>query len=115
MIKVVRYIGSDGSDDFGAWLEKQSPAVRARILARIDRVELGNFGDYKSVGAGVFELRIHHGPGYRVYFGRDGELLVILLAGGTKKRQARDIGFAIDNWRGYKREKLNADQNSSSQ
>ena len=112
MIKVVRSIGHDGSDDFGTWLEKQSSETRARIQTRIDRVELGNFGDHKGVGAGVFELRVHHGPGYRVYYGRDGDLLVILLAGGTKNRQAHDIERAITNWRAYRQEKRNADQNS---
>ena len=112
MIKVVRYIRSDGSDDFGTWLEKQSSEIRARIQTRIDRMELGNFGDYKGVGAGVFELRVHSGPGYRVYYGRDGDLLVILLVGGTKKRQARHIERAIANWTAYRQEKRNADQNA---
>ena len=112
MIEVVRYIGSDGSDDFGTWLEQQNAELRARILTRIDRVELGNFGDHKGVGGGVFELRFHHGPGYRVYYGRDGDRLVILLAGGTKKRQARDINRAIANWRAWKEEKRNANQDS---
>ena len=112
MIKVARYIASDGTDDFGTWLQKQTPETRARIQTRIDRVELGNFGDHKSVGAGVFELRVHHGPGLRVYYGRDGDLLVILLAGGTKKRQVRDIERATANLRAYRQEKRNADQDT---
>ena len=112
MIKVVRYIASDGFDDFGTWLQKQTPETRARIQTRIDRIELGNFGDHKSVGAGVFELRVHHGPGFRVYCGRDGEMLVILLAGGTKKRQARDVERATASWRAYRQEKRNADENT---
>lgn len=111
-MKVVRYIASDGSDEFGTWLQKQTPEVRARIQTRIDRVELGNFGDYKSVGGGVFELRVHHGSGYRVYYGRDGHLLVVLLAAGTKKQQARDIERAIANWTAYRQEKRNADQST---
>ena len=84
--------------------------MRARVQTRLDRVELGNFGDHRAVGFGVFELRIHHGPGYRVYYGRDGDVLVILLAGGTKKRQQSDIDRAVENWNAYKREKRNADQ-----
>ena len=112
MIKVVRYIASDGSDDFGTWLAKQTPETRAGIQTRIDRIELGNFGDHKSVGAGVFELRVHRGPGFRVYYGRDGNLLVILLAGGTKQRQARDIELATASWRAYRQEKRNADENT---
>jgi putative addiction module killer protein len=59
----------------------------------------------KGVGSGVFELRIHFGPGYRVYFGKDGEHLVILLGGGTKQRQQRDIAAAVANWEDYKRRK----------
>ena len=110
MIRIVRYIGSDGSDQFGSWLEKQTSEVRARVQTRLDRVELGNFGDHRAVGSGVFELRIHHGPGYRVYYGRDGDALVILLAGGTKQRQQRDIARAVDDWNAYRREKRNADQ-----
>ncbi|MXZ26685.1 MAG: hypothetical protein F4222_06705 [Gammaproteobacteria bacterium] len=76
----------------------------------MDRVELGNFGDHRAVGSGVFELRIHHGSGYRAYYGRDGDELVIMLAGGAKKRQQRDIDRATENWDAYKREKRNADQ-----
>ena len=110
MIQIARYVGSDGADEFGSWFRRQSSEVRARVQTRLDRVELGNFGDHRAVGAGVFELRIHHGPGYRVYFGRDGDELVILLAGGAKTRQQRDIGRAIESWSAYKREKGNANQ-----
>ena len=109
MIQVVRYISSSGVDYFGSWFEKQTLETRARIQARIDRVELGNFGDHRSVGGGVFELRVHWGSGYRVYYGRDGDLLVVLLAGGAKKRQAQDIERAIRNWNEYKQEKRSAD------
>ena len=82
--------------------------TRGCIQSRIDRIELGNLGDHKSVGQGVFELRIHYGPGYRVYLGRDGEALVILLGGGTKKRQSRDIETAQSRWDAYQQEKRNA-------
>lgn len=112
MIDVVRYIGPDGSDRLGAWLERQNSETRARVQTRIDRMELGNLGDHRGVGAGVFELRIHRGPGYRLYFGRDGDDLVVLLGAGTKQRQARDINRALADWRAYRREKRNADQTS---
>ena len=80
---------------FDAWFEalKDKQAAR-RIQARIDRVEDGNFGDHKSVGHGVSELRIHHGPGYRVYFTLRRLEIVILLAGGDKSSQAKDIETA---------------------
>jgi len=80
---------------FDAWFEalKDKQAAR-RIQARIDRVEDGNFGDHKSVGHGVSELRIHHGPGYRVYFTQRGPKIVILLAGGDKSSQTKDINTA---------------------
>ena len=75
---------------------------RAQIEVRLDRLELGNFGDCKPAGEGVLELRIDFGPGYRVYFGKDGESLVILLAGGTKRRQQQDIKAAQERWQDYK-------------
>ncbi len=68
--------------------------ARARIQARLDRLELGNPGDWAPVGSGVCELRIHYGPGYRVYFVRRGETLIVLLAGGDKSTQSRDIDMA---------------------
>src|ERR1700756_3048052 len=70
---------------------------------RFARLEQGNLSNVKSVGEGVLEYRINFGPGYRVYFGRDGEALVILLTGGTKKRQRRDIEQAKELWADYKR------------
>lgn len=74
----------------------------AVIRARINRLELGNFGDCKSVGAGVLELRVSFGPGYRVYFGRDGNTVVVLLYGGDKGSQTRDILKAKLFWKEYK-------------
>jgi putative addiction module killer protein len=81
---------------FTRWLAKlRDGRARARIQARIDRLELGNPGDTKSVGGGVSEMRIDYGPGYRVYFIRRGEALVILVAGGDKRTQDYDIATAI--------------------
>ena len=108
MTKVVHYVSEDGADPFDAWFGNLSSEARARVQTRIDRVELGNFGDHRSVGEGVCELRIDFGPGYRAYYGRDGEKLVVLLGGGTKKRQSGDIARAQSCWRAYKQEKRNA-------
>ena len=85
------------TDIFARWLHKlDDNQARYRIQARIDRLSGGNAGDVKPVGKGVSEMRIDHGPGYRVYFVQRDRALVILLAGGTKKTQARDIVAAID-------------------
>jgi putative addiction module killer protein len=79
------YARSDGSEPFTQWLRGlRDGTTRNRIRQRIARIRLGNFGDVRSVGDGVQELRIHFGPGYRVYFGREGDALVILLCGGDK-------------------------------
>jgi putative addiction module killer protein len=75
------------------------------VTEALDRLALGNFSAIKSVGRGVHELRINFGPGYRVYCGRDGETLVILLGGGTKKRQQQDIETAQSLWGQYKKRK----------
>jgi putative addiction module killer protein len=75
--------------------------ARARIRSRLDRVEQGNYGDYKSVGEGVYELRFFFGPGYRIYFGEDGEITVLLLCGGDKTSQRRDIIQAQSFWQDY--------------
>jgi putative addiction module killer protein len=83
------------TDLFANWLRKlRDEQARARILIRIRRLSLGNFGDVKPVGEGVSELRIDYGPGYRVYFQRIGKLLVLLLIGGSKKTQQADIARA---------------------
>lgn len=75
------------------------------MAGAVVRMEHGNLSNVKSVGEGVLEYRIDFGPGYRVYFGRDGEVLVMLLIGGTKKRQHRDIVTAKEYWRDYKQTK----------
>ena len=86
----------DQTETFSRWLRNLGDRqARNRILARIDRFRFGNPGDAKPVGGGVSEMRIHAGPGYRVYFTRRGETLVILLAGGDKSSQDNDIATAM--------------------
>ena len=84
------------TDTFSKWIDGlQDIRARARVQARIERLAHGNLGDVKPVGEGVSELRIDYGPGYRVYFKKIGNVVVVLLAGGSKKTQARDIKTAL--------------------
>jgi putative addiction module killer protein len=96
MIEVRRYLTASGKDVIGEWLESLNDArARARINVRFARLTVGNFGDCKRLREGVHELRIDYGPGYRVYFTRIGDSVVLLLCGGDKRGQLRDIERAI--------------------
>ncbi len=103
--ELLECVDSRGIAPFAEWRERLDPTTRARVTTAIFRLESGNFSAVKGVGAGVFELRLDFGPGYRVYFGKDGEQLVVLLGGGTKKRQQTDIASAQALWQEYKRTK----------
>ena len=105
MIELRQYIDRQGRNPFDRWFEKLDNTTQARIVTALDRLERGNTSAAKGVGAGTFELRLDFGPGYRIYFGKDGDTLVILLGGGTKKRQQADIEAAQIRWQEYKRRK----------
>jgi len=97
------YLTLDGRSPFDVWLRAlRDRRARARIRIRLDRVYLGNLGDYRSVGDGVYELRVPYGPGYRVYFGLVTPSEMILLTGGDKSSQRRDIERARDYWFDYR-------------
>jgi putative addiction module killer protein len=96
------YINDSGRKPYDDWFASLPMHVQIVVANRIDRVEQGNFGDTKPVGDGVNELRIDFGPGYRVYYGLDGRTVVLLLCGGDKKTQARDITQAKRYWNDYK-------------
>ena len=96
----------DGRSPFGTWFKRLAPVAAARIDKYLRRMAQGNFGDSKSVGDGTRELRMNFGPGYRVYYGRDGKRLIILLAGGSKGSQTRDIREARRRWNRYKTERM---------
>jgi putative addiction module killer protein len=99
---VLEYLDRQGRSPFAAWFEDLDPAAAAKVTTAMTRLSLGNISNVKGVGAEVFETKIAFGPGYRVYFGKDGESLVILLAGGTKRRQQQDIKVAQERWQDYK-------------
>ena len=97
------YRDPNGREPYTKWLESiQELEAQERIQTRLYRVEEGNLGDYRSVGDGVFELRFRFGPGYRVYFGQIGNTIVLLLCGGDKSSQTRDIKQAKAYWQEYK-------------
>lgn len=101
---VVIYADTSGREPFTEWLEGlRDPQARRRILTRLRRVEQGNYGDYKSLQDGVYELRFPFGPGHRVYFGEDGNTVVVILAGGDKSSQTTDIDRAKTSWKEYQR------------
>ena len=105
MIELRGYIDESGNKRFARWLEALDAAAAAKVTIALARMELGNFSKVKGVGSGVFEYKIDFGPGYRIYFGKDGDRLVILIGGGTKKRQEQDIAEAHQCWAAYKRRK----------
>lgn len=97
---VRRYSDKNGRVPVTEWLNSlKDHKAHVAIIIRIHRVELGNFGDQDSVGGGVYELRIDFGPGYRVYYGMSGRQIVLLLCGGTKGSQRRDIAKAKRYWK----------------
>lgn len=103
-MEVLRYQTESGRDVIGLWLrELNDSQAKARIVARITRLAVGNFGDCKALRDGVSELRIDWGPGYRVYFAMSGRTCVLLLCGGDKRKQTADIKRAVEYWRDYKR------------
>ncbi len=100
---VYHYLTPRGVDVFQEWLDELSDLKgRVAVLRRVDRLARGVIGDYKFIAAGVWELRIDCGPGYRVYFGRQGKELVLLLCGGSKRTQAADIEEALRYWKDYR-------------
>jgi putative addiction module killer protein len=105
MIELVQYETATGVCPFADWFDRLDSRAALKVRAALARMEAGNPGDARTVGEGVLERRIDWGPGYRVYFGRDGERMVVLLVGGTKKRQQSDVKQAKAYWADYRRRK----------
>jgi putative addiction module killer protein len=106
--QVIFYRNKNGSEPFIEWHEALPDAIaRKRIITRIRRLESGNYGDCEPIGDGLSELRMFFGPGYRAYFGEEGGNIVIMLCGGDKRTQDKDIRTAKEYWKEYMRhEKL---------
>jgi len=102
--KVIEYV-KNGSSPFGMWFSALDAQAAAKVAVALYRLEQGNTSNVKSVGQGVLEYKIDFGPGYRVYFGQEGDELVILLGGGSKKTQQKDIRTACELWSEYKQTK----------
>ncbi|MCY4580815.1 MAG: type II toxin-antitoxin system RelE/ParE family toxin [Chloroflexi bacterium] len=104
-MEVAEYTDDRGRKPFSRWLQRLDTIASERVATALIQMEHGNLSNVRSVGRGVSEYRIHFGPGYRIYFGRDGDTLIILLGGGTKSRQHRDIENARILWQEYRRRK----------
>lgn len=102
VMDVREYLTPGGDSPFGGWFDDLDPQAAAKVAITLVRLGQGNLSNVKGVGSGVFEFRVNFGPGYRLYFGRDGETVVILLAGGTMQRQRRDVENAQARWQDYK-------------
>jgi putative addiction module killer protein len=108
LVAVREYIDAAGRSPFGIWFDRLDVRAAAKANTALTRLSAGNFSAVKGVGSGLFECRIDFGPGYRIYFGKDGEQLVILVGGGAKARQQQDIRRALTCWQEYKRRKKEA-------
>ncbi|MYA20811.1 MAG: type II toxin-antitoxin system RelE/ParE family toxin [Chloroflexi bacterium] len=104
-MEIREYIDDRGRSPFARWFDRLDARAAARVRTSLARMEAGNLSNVRGVGNGVLECRINIGPGYRVYFGRDGDTLIVLLGGGTKSRQQRDIEDARQLWQEYRRRK----------
>jgi len=102
IIEVKEYVDDTGKSPFSMWFNHLEAIAAGKVSTALYRMEQGNFSNAKGVGEGVSEYRIDFGPGYRVYFGKDGASIVILLGGGTKKGQQKDISTAKVHWKDYK-------------
>lgn len=105
MIKVREYVDKTGKSPYAVWHDRLDARAAAKVSTVLYRLEQGNLSNTKGVGGGIFEHKINFGPGYRIYFGKDGECVVIILCGGTKKRQQQDINAAKAYWQDYKTRK----------
>jgi putative addiction module killer protein len=108
LYRILEYLDVSNCNPFRDWFDSVDAQATAKINTALTRVANGNASNVKGVGSGVLEVRVNFGPGYRIYFGRDGNEVVILLGGGTKRLQQQDIEAALVRWTDYKRRKKKA-------
>lgn len=101
-IRIENYITDEGYEPFAKWFNTLNVIAASKVTTALYRMELGNYSNVESVGEGVYEYKIDFGPGYRIYFGQVGDELVILVGGGSKKKQNKDIQMAKFYWKEYK-------------
>lgn len=106
-VRILEYLDLRSRSPFAVWFEGLNAVASAKVASALYQFAAGNWSNVKGVGGGVFERKIDAGPGYRIYFGKDGERLVILLGGSTKQDQQRAIGAAKERWADYRRRKSN--------
>jgi putative addiction module killer protein len=104
-IRLLEYLDAEGRSPYGAWFDGLNALAAAKVAAALYQLGAGNRSNVKGVGSGVFERTIDFGPGYRIYFGKDGDSVVILLGGSTKQRQQQAIETAKARWAAYRRRK----------
>ena len=104
-IQILEYLDSDGRSPYAHWFEALNAPAAAKVAGALYQMAAGNFSNVKAVGSGVFERILNVGPGYRIYFGRDGQNIVILLGGSSKQRQQQAIEAAKARWTDYRRRK----------
>lgn len=105
-VEIFEYLDRSGRSPYGEWFDNLNAPAAAKVTVAMTRLAQGNFSNVKGVGGAVFECRVDFGSGFRIYFGKDGKRLVILLGGGTKKRQQTDIADAKVRWQDYKNRKM---------
>jgi len=103
LIRIIEYLDSNGRSAHARWLESLNLETAAKVTEALYRLSQGNFSKVKGLGSGLFERKIDFGPGYRIYFGKDGETLVIVLGGSSKQNQQEAIATAIRRWIDYRR------------
>jgi putative addiction module killer protein len=104
-MRIVEYETASGESPFGRWFDNLNAPAAAKVTTALIRIGQGNTSNVESVGAGVYENKIDFGPGYRLYFGFDGKELVVLVGGGSKKQQSKEIEIAKTHWQEYKQRK----------